>query len=253
MSQTTILALDGLSCGHCVKRVKETLEQRADVDQAEVSITEARISGSAEASELIAAVEQAGYHASLAQDASFPKTEPLTESGSQPEALTADPHQLPAEQTDSAQNVEAVQPAEARVNAQPLTASEAPSAESFHLLIDGMSCASCVSRVQTALQQVTGVSQARVNLAERSALVMGDAAPGALIDAVKNAGYAAEIIEDYAERREKQQQTARRAVRRFRWQAALALTLGIPLMLWGMVGDNMMLTDSNRSGWLAVG
>ncbi|MEM6050625.1 copper-exporting P-type ATPase CopA [Erwinia sp. P7711] len=222
MSHTTILALEGLSCGHCVKRVKETLEQRADVEQAEVSITEARVSGSAQASDLIAAVEQAGYHASLAEASAFPKCEPLAETESEPEALAAAPQQLPATQ-------------------------------SFHLLIDGMSCASCVSRVQNALQKVSGVSQARVNLAERSALVMGDASPASLVSAVQEAGYGAEVIEDDVERREKQQKTAQQAVRRFRWQAAVALTLGIPLMLWGMAGDNMMLTQSNRAGWLAVG
>ena len=38
MSQTIDLTLDGLSCGHCVKRVKESLEQRPDVDQADVPI-----------------------------------------------------------------------------------------------------------------------------------------------------------------------------------------------------------------------
>ena len=32
MSQTIDLTLDGLSCGHCVKRVKESLEQRPDVE-----------------------------------------------------------------------------------------------------------------------------------------------------------------------------------------------------------------------------
>lgn len=224
MSQTTLLALEGLSCGHCVKRVKETLEQRADVDQAEVTITEARVSGNAGAEELIAAVEQAGYHATLAQEALHPKSDPLTVSEIQPEALTAEPTQLPAQET-----------------------------ESHHLLIDGMSCASCVSRVQTALQNVPGVSQARVNLAERSALVLGEASPDALIQAVTDAGYGAEIIADDNERREKQQQTADKAMRRFRWQAALALTLGIPLMIWGMIGNNMMLNDSNRNGWLAAG
>ncbi|WP_158783835.1 copper-exporting P-type ATPase CopA [Pantoea sp. BAV 3049] len=224
MSQTTLLALEGLSCVHCVKRVKETLEQRADVDQAEVTITEARISGTAGADELIAAVEQAGYHATLAQGAAHPKPDPLTVSETQPEALTAEPTQLPAQET-----------------------------ESFHLLIDGMSCASCVSRVQSALQKVPGVSQARVNLAERSALVLGEAAPDALIQAVSDAGYGAEIIEDDNERREKQQQTADQAMRRFRWQAVMALTLGIPLMIWGTIGDNMMLTESNRSGWLTAG
>lgn len=221
MSQTTLLALEGLSCGHCVKRVKEALEQRADVEKADVSISEARISGSASPDDLIAAVEQAGYQAQLAQDNARPKPEPLA---AQPEALTAEPEGLPAQES-----------------------------ESFHLLIDGMSCASCVNRVQSALQQVQGVSQARVNLAERSALVLGEATPDALIQAVKEAGYDAEIIEDDTERREKQLQTADKAMRRFRWQAAVALTLGIPLMLWGMVGDNMMLTAANRSGWLIAG
>ncbi|WP_342755040.1 copper-exporting P-type ATPase CopA [Pantoea sp. MBD-2R] len=221
MSQTTLLALEGLSCGHCVKRVKEALEQRADVEKADVSISEARISGSASPDDLIAAVEQAGYQAQLAQDNARPKPEPLA---AQPEALTAEPEGLPAQES-----------------------------ESFHLLIDGMSCASCVNRVQSALQQVQGVSQARVNLAERSALVLGEATPDALIQAVKEAGYDAEIIEDDTERREKQQQTADKAMRRFRWQAAVALTLGIPLMLWGMIGDNMMLTVANRSGWLVAG
>lgn len=225
MSQTILLTLEGLSCGHCVKRVKETLEQRSDVDQAEVSITEARVSGNAHAEELIAAIEQAGYHATQAQGTEpSPKPEPLTESDIQPEALTAEPTQLPAQDT-----------------------------KSFHLLIDGMSCASCVSRVQTALQHVSGVSQARVNLAERSALVLGKVAPNVLIQAVKDAGYDAEIIEDDNERREKQQQKATKAMRRFRWQAILALTLGIPLMVWGMIGDNMMLTADNRNVWLTIG
>jgi len=225
MSQTILLTLEGLSCGHCVKRVKETLEQRSDVDQAEVSITEARVSGHANAEELIAAIEQTGYHATLAQGTGLsPKPEPLTESDIQPEALTAELSQLPAQNT-----------------------------KTFHLLIDGMSCASCVSRVQTALQHVSGVSQASVNLAERSALVLGEVAPSVLIQAVKDAGYGAEIIEDDNKRREKQKQTATKAMRRFRWQAILALTLGIPLMIWGMIGDNMMLTTSNRSGWLTIG
>lgn len=221
MSQITLLALDGLTCGHCVKRVKETLEKRPDVELAEVSIDAARISGDASADQLIATIEQAGYHARVAQDGSHPKADPLTDSETQPEALTADNATLPA--------------------------------ESFHLLIDGMSCASCVSRVQHALQEVDGVNQARVNLAERSALVLGSAQPQSLIDAVTRAGYGAEIIEDDVKRREKQQQSAQAAVQRFRWQAALALALGIPLMLWGMVGDNMMLSATNRSGWLMVG
>ncbi|UWS32476.1 copper-exporting P-type ATPase CopA [Erwinia pyrifoliae] len=224
MSQVTLLTLDGLSCGHCVKRVKEALEQRADVEQAEVSIAEARVSGSASAGALIATVAGAGYHASLAETPARPKADPLTDSDIQPEALTAATSELPAQQSESVQ-----------------------------LLIEGMNCASCVSRVQNALQNVPGVSQARVNLALHSALVLGCALPGALIEAVSRAGYGAEIVEDETERREKQQQSAQAAVTRFRWQATLALALGVPLMVWGMGGGNMMLTAANRGGWLVAG
>lgn len=71
-----------------------------------------------------------------------------------------------------------------------------------------MSCASCVSRVQNALAAVPGVSQARVNLAERTALVMGSASAAELVQAVEKAGYGAEAIEDDLQRRERQQETA---------------------------------------------
>lgn len=224
MSQIIDLTLDGLTCGHCVKRVKESLEQRADVELAEVTTTHARVTGSASADALVETVKQAGYSAEVA---SHPKAEPLTEESSIPsEVLTAVEPSLPAatELDDSQQ-----------------------------LLINGMSCASCVSRVQNALQKVPGVSQARVNLAERSALIMGSASAESLIQAVESAGYGAEAIEDDVERRERQQEAANAATKRFRWQAIVALALGIPVMVWGMLGDNMMLTDDNRSVWLTIG
>ncbi|EJH4502987.1 copper-exporting P-type ATPase CopA [Cronobacter sakazakii] len=224
MSNTIELALDGLSCGHCVKRVKESLEQRPDVERADVTIEHASVTTTAPADALIETVKQAGYDATLAH----PKANPLTESSTPSEALTAAQPELPA-------------------------ADNADDDDSRQLLINGMSCASCVSRVQNALQGVAGVTQARVNLAERTALVMGHASAADLIAAVEKAGYGAEAIDDDAERRERQQQTAQAAMKRFRWQAALALAVGIPVMIWGMFGDNMMVTDANRSLWLVIG
>lgn len=222
MSQTISLALEGLSCGHCVKRVKESLEQRDDVEQADVTITEAHITGSADAQSLIDTIKQAGYDAAL----NHPKAEPLTESSTPSEALTAVPSALPAATPDD---------------------------DSIQLLIDGMSCASCVSRVQKALQSVPGVAQARVNLAERTALITGRASASELVSAVEQAGYGAEAIEDDRERRERQQATAQSTMKRFRWQAIVALLLGVPVMVWGMLGDNMMVSAENRSLWLAIG
>jgi Cu+-exporting ATPase len=222
MSHTINLTLDGLTCGHCVKRVKESLEQRPDVDHAKVTVEHAEVTGSASAEALIDTIKQAGYGAEL----SHPKANPLTESSIPSEALTADTPELPA-----ASDID----------------------DSQQLLINGMSCASCVSRVQKALQAVPGVSQARVNLAERTALIMGSASATELVQAVEKAGYGAEAIEDEAERRERQQETALATMKRFRWQAIVALLVGIPVMVWGMLGDNMMVTDENRTLWLAIG
>jgi Cation transport ATPase len=222
MSHTQLLALDGLSCGHCVKRVKEALEQRDDVEQAEVTQQEARVIGAASADDLIATVEQAGYHAKAVDS---PKPKPLPAVAPPPEALATEPHIQPA-----AENLPV-----------------------HHLLIGGMSCASCVSRVEQALQKVPGVSQARVNLGERSALVLGEAPADALMRAVTSAGYSAEVIDDEQTRRERQQVSAQQAMRRFSWQAALALLFGVPLMIWGMLGDNMMLSDANQTLWRSLG
>ncbi len=260
MSHTTLLTLDGLSCGHCVKRVKEALEQRQDVQQAEVSLNEARITGDAAPEALIATVEQAGYHASL-PESTPPKPEPLSASAGQLTAENARPlihsKAIPADKASQA-NAATTRSrpsadAETATDDAALPTQADTAAENYQLLIDGMSCASCVSRVEKALTQVAGVQQARVNLAERSALVIGAPQPDALVAAVEAAGYGAEVIVDESERREKQQRGAQQAMRRFSWQSALALALGVPLMIYGLFGDNMMLTASNRSGWLIVG
>lgn len=203
--------------------MKESLEQRPDVEQADVSITEAHVTGTASAEQLIETIKQAGYDASV----SHPKAKPLAESSIPSEALTAVSEALPAATADDD--------------------------DSQQLLLSGMSCASCVTRVQNALQSVPGVTQARVNPAERTALVMGSASPQDLVQAVEKAGYGAEAIEDDAKRRERQQETAVATMKRFRWQAIVALAVGIPVMVWGMIGDNMMVTADNRSLWLVIG
>ncbi|EPE4188806.1 copper-exporting P-type ATPase CopA [Yersinia enterocolitica] len=235
------LQLSGLSCGHCTESTRKALEAVPGVIAADVSLDNAKVYGKVEAQTLIDAVEQAGYHATL-PGAQSPKTEPLTHSApSSPEYLAAASSTIPAATTD----IKNTQPS------QPLA--EPADNDSVQLLLTGMSCASCVSKVQNALQRVDGVEVARVNLAERSALVTGHPSNEALIAAVKNAGYGAEIIEDETERRERQQQMSQASMKRFQWQAALGLLLGIPLMGWGLFGGSMTLTPETQTPWLIVG
>ena len=65
------------------------------------------------------------------------------------------------------------------------------------LAITGMTCASCVRSVETALTGVSGVASAEVNLANERATVRmdpGQAELGALVRAVERAGYGALLI-----------------------------------------------------------
>ena len=120
--------------------------------------------------------------------------------------------------------------------------------QSVRLKIDGMTCASCVGRVEKALKQVPGVLSAEVNLATEMAEVQtvgGDAVAQRLINAVEKAGYhAAPATEPGG--------AARAAVSRGPawWPIALAAVLSAPLTLpmFGLLfGQHWML-----NGWLQL-
>jgi Cu+-exporting ATPase len=73
------------------------------------------------------------------------------------------------------------------------TNTTSPAQPPVTLVIDGMTCASCVARVEKALTHVPGVTSASVNLATEKARIDGAAPPAALLAAVEAAGYAARI------------------------------------------------------------
>ncbi|EGM79216.1 copper/silver-translocating P-type ATPase [Rheinheimera sp. A13L] len=66
--------------------------------------------------------------------------------------------------------------------------------EQIQLSISGMSCASCVGRIEKALAKVSGVQQASVNLATETATIQGESLTSQLlIAAVEQAGYQASV------------------------------------------------------------
>ena len=74
-----------------------------------------------------------------------------------------------------------------------LTHNNGKNNDATDVLIEGMTCASCVRRVERALAAVPGVQQASVNLATASAHVVGAAPLQALIEAVSRAGYSGHV------------------------------------------------------------
>jgi heavy metal translocating P-type ATPase len=82
------------------------------------------------------------------------------------------------------------------------------------IVVSGMTCASCVARVERALLAVPGVTGASVNLATERARVEGLADAGALLAAVRGAGYEGMVAgtggQSLAARREEEATSLRR-------------------------------------------
>jgi Cu+-exporting ATPase len=118
------------------------------------------------------------------------------------------------------------------------------------LALSGVTCAACVGRIEKALQQVDGVQLAQVNFASRSADVSGGSASD-LIKAVQDAGYDAQLIKDPEQAEQQQADELNKLLKRRSWHAAVGVTLGFGLMLFGMDVSNPLILRA--IGWLTLG
>lgn len=132
------------------------------------------------------------------------------------------------------------------------TSETAPAA--LQLAVQGMTCASCVARVEKALKKVPGVSDASVNLATEQATVHGahlDA--DAIVAAVAQAGYEAAPVQRGQPRAE-----APRSGLPTWWPVAAAAILSLPLVLpmlvhaWMLPGWLQLLLATPVQFWLGA-
>ncbi|WP_447038956.1 copper-translocating P-type ATPase [Vibrio alginolyticus] len=220
------LNLSGLSCGGCVKKLSSLLESNQDVISFEASTTHLEIRTLLSEQQVIDLIATLGYTANL--------DSVEVENESSPET----------EQVEQQSNIKDTQVPPASIQLQ--------------MLIQGMTCASCVSSVEKALTNVEGVEKAQVNLAEQSALIFAsqdsDDLLNAIVESVKQAGYQAEILQDAATQQEKQAQQQHQQQKRFKLDAIAGLVVGAPLMIWGVAGGNMMIRNTNdQLAWGAIG
>jgi cation transport ATPase len=137
---------------------------------------------------------------------------------------------------------------------------ESPAAEDLIIAVEGMTCASCVRRVERSLARVAGTEDAAVNLATGRAAVRSAAPVSALLSAVERAGYHARLVDgdgDDAESRERRE--AERAARRRLIDIAIGVTLTVPLMILStgfmdrFAGEGLVLLALAAPVWLYVG
>ena len=172
----TVLTVRGMSCGHCEGRVVEKLRAvpgvfDASASHAAQSATVTHAIGTA-ADALVAAVQAGGYEAEA------------------PAAETADPTS-PEDPQSSPAAAETLAAAPATV------VKDAEATADLRLDVTGMTCASCVAKVETALASLPGVRNATVNLLLNRADVAFDplrADAETLIAAIRQQGYGAEVV-----------------------------------------------------------
>ena len=103
----------------------------------------------------------------------------------------------------------------------------------IHLDVQGMTCASCVGRVERKLRKIPGVDPA-VNLPLESArvIVPADITDEQIIETVNNAGYTASLKTEVRDAASEETTNARSGG--LGWRIVVALLLGVPIFLISM-------------------
>ena len=131
----------------------------------------------------------------------------------------------------------------------------------LELDIEGMTCASCVRRVERSLMKVTNVAGANVNLATERAVVSGSAEPVDLLAAVEKIGYHARLVQQDKEDTAGGDLVSRQAgeARRHLLDLGIGGALTVPVMILGLVfanrfaGENLVLLVLAFPVWAYVG
>ena len=228
--QMTRLTLNvtGMSCQGCVSKVRKLIQEKSPESTIEGMPKEHRlvVTSDLDLAAIEASVQKAGYK-SLGL---FDDSEPAQSNNGQEsnEASTVSQEQDSTDKIDSS--------------------------FSYQFSIGGMTCAGCVNTVQKALSNSADVVSADVNFANHTAQVITKGSSDALIKAVEDSGYQASLILD-AEKSEEERGERELAEYHHKCKSsALGLGLGIPLMLYGLFGGNMMVSSLiERIIWFVVG
>ena len=124
--------------------------------------------------------------------------------------------------------------------------------QQVELAVEGMTCASCVGRVERALKAVPGVQSAAVNLAtERATVQMGGGATvDALRAAIAKAGYEAKPLQDASQAADQQTERQQHELASLKRDLSIAAALALPVFVLEMGGHMVPGFHHWISQWL---
>ncbi|MGO3300755.1 MAG: heavy metal translocating P-type ATPase, partial [Pseudoalteromonas sp.] len=124
-----------------------------------------------------------------------------------------------------------------------------------NFMIEGANCGSCVAKIEKALGAVEGAQHVEMNFADRTVQVEGNTASDQLIQAVEDIGYKAKPINSESEQDalDEKAEADNAHYKKLMRNMVLALGVGVPLMLYGLIFDMSVTTHVQRIGWFIVG
>ncbi|MFT2099274.1 heavy metal translocating P-type ATPase [Marinomonas sp. 2405UD66-6] len=215
------LALAGVRCQNCVNKLTAAL--KASDENVELNINAEKtlltLTTDLGIDEAITIVESCGYQASLVV-----------------------PSEQPAQQDNADQIIDSNQ-------SRPSNTSS-----SIKLALLNVTCAGCVNTIEKALTKLSGVEEVSINFAARTASVDTQLPASQLIQAIQAVGYDGhEIIDEEAEASQKDSREAALYQQKLK-HSVMGLGVGVPLMLYGLLGGPMSVDSSLQQGiWFLVG
>ncbi|PWI34438.1 Cu+ exporting ATPase [Vibrio albus] len=231
---TIIVPVAKVSCQGCVKKITKAIKELdPDADVAvDIEAQQLTVTGNVSVGQAENVLNELGYAA-----------------GKQSEDIETEPKEVPAStvvsdepNTHQAQDIQ-------------LTDLTADSGKNpVQLALSGVTCASCVNTIETALNKLPDVETVNINFGTRTATIVSAYPAETLIETVESAGYGAKQIVDEDAAEEERVSQEKQEYRAKMTQSAIGLGVGLPLMIYGLLGGPMNVdTGSERLLWLGVG
>lgn len=219
-----MLKIAGMHCESCEKIITAELEDMGGVAEAHIDHKTGEghlmVEDTVSDADILAAVKRAGYEAVVQGGAMDEPNDETPTSALQAKPETTNTVEVPLQNgmsivvTTTIQTKPAngageqtpVNPSAAHISPNPKLTSEDKQAENkvlasgqqrTQLSLSGMHCSSCALLIEKSLGKVEGVKEAHVNFAAEKASVLYDASEAKesdLLNAVKKAGYSAEVV-----------------------------------------------------------
>ncbi|WP_372737234.1 heavy metal translocating P-type ATPase [Neptunomonas sp.] len=112
-------------------------------------------------------------------------------------------------------------------------------------ILENVSCAGCVKKIETCISNIPDIEHAEVNFPQRKLYIQGSVNSELVINELNTIGYRARLSQNEAEDRIKQKASDAAQYRQRLIHSAVALSLGIPMMLAGFFMDEMSVQTAN--------